>query len=344
MKRLRLFFLALGFCFGLNPAAAEVRQIHALETARKQLLAVKDSLEAERTRVMESADVLSARIDSFKAGKIDTPNFRDALRSSVTLEQRLMEIDRQLEALHADQNLSRDHLRLAYDWEIGALIQQLAQTPDQGLLQQLVIYQQARETLGDEVDRRSLRFGDNMDIGAEDGPDEIGQKVDLMEDIADRLQAESTENADRLSRLEEEHRLRSRVRFFATEIQLFDEHLPEGRVLVRVERSNVKSTDEVLSGGEDASLEPGADAPFESNDVFSADEGGSRVSGSQEVLIAQNELSREPLSVGYLVAEDIALEIRKLKVRQQEIRQLESVARERAAAFRARLRELLEGE
>jgi hypothetical protein len=290
---------------------------------------------------MRSADGLSARIDSFKAEGMDPEKLQEALRAALVLEQRLVEFDQTLETLKIEEEGLRERLRLAYDWEIGVLIQQLAQAPDKGLLRQLVIYQEAREALGDKPSSR-LRYGENMAISPDDSPDEIKQKAELMEDIAARLQAEAAETGERLVRLEEEHRLRSRVRIFTTEIRLFDEHLPEGRVLVRVERevnTKVRTQDDL------AEFEPGIDA---SNAAFSKERKSFEERGSfpptEKVLVPYQELAREEsISMDELAAGDIVLEIRKLKARQQEIHQLEAVVRERARAFRAHLLELLEG-
>ncbi len=324
-----------------RPARADVGEIHALEAELKQLGLVQDSLEVARAELMRSADGLSARIDSFKAEGMDPEKLQEALRAALVLEQRLVEFDQTLETLKIEEEGLRERLRLAYDWEIGVLIQQLAQAPDKGLLRQLVIYQEAREALGDKPSSR-LRYGENMAISPDDSPDEIKQKAELMEDIAARLQAEAAETGERLVRLEEEHRLRSRVRIFTTEIRLFDEHLPEGRVLVRVERevnTKVRTQDDL------AEFEPGIDA---SNAAFSKERKSFEERGSfpptEKVLVPYQELAREEsISMDELAAGDIVLEIRKLKARQQEIHQLEAVVRERARAFRAHLLELLEG-
>ena len=329
---------------GLLPLAAadaDVQEVHRLESRLKELGTVKDSLLMQRTQVVKAADSLAVRIDSMKAEDVPTESLQRALRFSLVLEQKLIGIDSRFEALMAEEDLHRDRLRLAYDWEIGALIQQLARAPDRGLLQQLVIYQQAREGLGDGLENGRMRFGDGMKISIDDSPDEIGQKVDLMEDIAARLAREGHQNAERLVRLKEEHRLRSQVSVFATEIRLFDEHLPEGRVLVRVERSaglveRAKSESDFAG---DAPLPPFAETENLAGDD-GAIGGGVDVAG---VLVAQSEVSRQPVTLGEIAADDLALEIQKLKARQMEVRQLEAVARERADAFRAHLRELLEG-
>ena len=338
-----LFLLVgLGAMLGAGPARADVGEIRALEAEHKQLAFVQDSLKVQHAQLMHRADSLSVRIDRFKAVAADSEELQEALRASLVLEQRLVETDHQLEVLKIKREAQRERLRLAYDWEIGVLIQRLAWQPDQGLLQQLVIYQEAREALGEKVAGMGLRYGENMDISPDDSPDEISQKAELMEDIATRLEGEARETTKRLSRLEEEHRLRSRVRIFTTEIRLFDEHLPQGRVLSRVEittENPAARNQEEFVGDEVAgpAFEGGNDAAFgpSSEDDFTT---------TQEVLVAHRELVRgEGMAQERLGVNDIVLEIRRLKAHQQEIRHLEAIARERAEVFRVRLLKLLEG-
>ena len=354
-------FLVTGLIavFGAGSGRADVREIRALEAEQKQLVLERDALAGEHAVLMFQADSLSALIDSFKLDEENSAELQEALRASLVLERRLVETDHQLEILEVKRESQRERLRLAYDWEVGVLIQRVAQQPDEGLLQQLVIYQEAREALGEKVGAMGLRYGGNMAISPDDSPDEISQKAELMEDIARRLEAEALETNQRLSRLENEHRLRSRVRIFTTEIRLFDEHLPEGRVLSRLElaKDNAALGQEMaevapanadalgLEGlvevkGAETDLERKSDALFESH----GDSDFSPSKTTREVLVARRELVRiENATHEDLGGNDIKLEIRRLKAHQQEIRHLQAIARERAEAFRKHLLQLLEG-
>ena len=329
MSKFFLILFALAGILGAGPVRADSDKISALEAEKQHLALVQDSLEVRRARLVQDADSLSTRIDSLKA--VDSAELYEALRASLVLEQHLVELHQQREALAAERESLEEDLRLAYDWEIGGLIQRLTQEPDEKLLQQLILYQEAREALGEKFS--AARYGEGMEVSLDDGPNEISQKAELMEDIAARLQAEARETTERLHRLEEEQRLWVRVRIFTSELSLFDEHLPEGRVVVRVgssEGGREKSDDVLLT--EDAVL--GLAPEFE---------GGSREPSSPDLAI-HREVAREGnLSLEGLGPDDIVLEIRKLKTRQQEIHQLETVARERAQTFRRHLQKLLEG-
>lgn len=345
----RLMGLALVWVCAAGAIWADTHEIGALRVEQKQLTAVRDSLEEQRREVVTEAEALSARIDSLKAGteENDLERLHEALRSSLVLVQRMVDIDNAMERLEGEQDSLKERLRLAYDWEIGVLIQKISQEPDEGLLTQLMVYQEARETLGNEPFGSSLRYGEEMAISPDDGPDEIRQKMELMEDLATRLQIESLKNMEQLQRLEEEHRLRARVRVFTSEISLFDEHLPEGRVLVRrggpvAAAAGGGSEQEALPirGIEEGDVLGGG---FEKMDDVAV--GGALVP-PQQPLLPQRELVRggrvQPLEG--LGGDEVVLEIHKLKAHQQEIRQLEGVVRERAVIFRKHLQKMLEGE
>ncbi len=307
-------------------AGAENRDVGALRREYRQLQERHTALNEQRDAVVGAANRLSARIDSLKASETDPESLHEELRASLVLVQRIVDIDNQLDTLQRQQDDVREKLRLAYDWEIGQLIQRIEAQPDEGLLAQLMVYQQERETLGTRPSaaEEELRYGGDMAINPGDGPDEIRQKMELMEDIAVRLRAEARATSKKLSRLEEEHRLRSRVSVFVDEIRLFDEHLSPGRVLVHGRDGSVSDR----QGGESRPI----DSP-----ELSGSTGVGVVRGSRQVDRG-GEIRRFDSG-----SSDIMLEIHKLRARQQEIRELEAVARDRAASFRAYLNEMLEG-
>ena len=206
---------------GLGDLKAQYR---ALESQR-------DSLAGQRLQVAAKAEALSARIDSLKLSAANSAALREALRSSLGLVQRMVQIDGKLAALEVQQDSVAERLCLAYDWEIGVLIQKLAEQPDRGLSAQLTLYQEARELLGVGIYSANLHYNDQMQIEVDDGPDELQQKQALLEDIADRLKAEWSANADLLRRLEAEYRLCARAEQGRAKAR------PEERVLVSGEQS-----------------------------------------------------------------------------------------------------------
>lgn len=206
MKSSFILLLVLGLALP-GVALGDSVRLGLLKAQYRALASQLDSLSGQRLGVAAEAEVLSARIDSLKRSAADSAELGKALRSSLRLVQRMVEIDWKLVALEARQDSLAERLCLAYDWEIGVLIQKLAQQPDRGLSAQLTLYQEARELLGVGLYSANLHYSGQMKIEVDDGPDEIQQKQELLEDIADRLEAEWKANADLMSRLEAEYRL-----------------------------------------------------------------------------------------------------------------------------------------
>lgn len=222
-----IIILALGVALPVQVAGAAA-DLGELKDQYRALVAQRDSLEDQRLLVAAEAEVLSTHVDSLKLDEADAEELQESLRSSLGLVQRMVEIDRRLAAVDARQDSLQERLRLGYDWEIGVLIQKLSTQPDKGLLTQLMVYQDAREQLGAVIYGSSLRYGEQMKIGVDDGPDEIQQKLELMDDISSRLQDELDASAGVLLRLEEEYRLRSRMGNAGGETQ--------GRIIARGEQ------------------------------------------------------------------------------------------------------------
>ena len=311
------FFLALFLLLYFAPLAvySDAGDIGALRTDRREAAAVRDSLEKQRRQIVAGAEALSSHIDSLKEAQGEVEELHKALRASLGLVQRLVSLDRALESVRTREDSLLEQLRVGYDWEIGVLIQQLQEQPDEGLLTQLMVYQEAREALGARTSNALLRYEEGMTISADDGPEEIRQKLELMEDLGQRLVRDERSVSDHLHKIEEEYRLRSRMRSFTNEMRLFDEHLPEGRGA--------------------ASL---GDA-----------ESGRLVSEGAEALapafLRSSEVQRQEQGVVLegVSSDEVLLEIHKWKARHQEILELEAVVRERTVAFRRYLQEMLEG-
>ena len=230
MRNSSILLLVLGLAL-TGSAHGDSGRLGDLKAQYRALESQRDSLADQRLRVAAEAELLSARIDSLKLSAEDSAALREAWRSSLRLVQRMVKIEWELVALEARQDRLAERLCLAYDWEIGVLIQKLAEQPDQGLSAQLTLYQDAREQLGVGIYSANLHYSEQMKIEMDDGPDEIQQKQELLEDIADRLKAEWSTNADLLRRLEAEYRLCTRAEQARAKAQR-----PEERVLVSGEQ------------------------------------------------------------------------------------------------------------
>ncbi len=230
MRNTSILLLALGLALP-GSVHGDSSELGDLKAQYRALESQRDSLASQRLRVAAEAEALSARIDSLKLSAENSAALHSALRYSLRLVQRMVGIDWELVALEARQDSVAEHLCLAYDWEIGVLIQKLAEEPDRGLSAQLTLYQEARELLGVGIRSANLHYSEQMKIEVEDGPDEIQQKQELLEDIADRLKAAWSANAGLLRRLEAEYRLCARVEQERAKVQR-----PRERILVSGEQ------------------------------------------------------------------------------------------------------------
>ena len=230
MRNSSILLLVLGLALP-GSAHGDSGRLGDLKAQYRALESQRDSLAGQRLRFAAEAEALSARIDSLRLSAENSAALYSSLRSSLRLEQRMVKIDWKLAALEARQDSLAERLCLAYDWEIGVLIQKLAEQPDRGLSAQLTLYQEAREQLGVGIYSANLHYSGQMEIAMDDGPDEIQQKQELLEDIADRLKAEWSANADLLRRLEAEHRLCARAEQARAKARQ-----PEERILVSGEQ------------------------------------------------------------------------------------------------------------
>ncbi len=297
--RLKVLLLLILGLFLPAILCGDVVDLGILKDQYRALGAERNILEGKRLEIAVDAEALSDRVDSLKLEE-DSEELHEALRSSLGFVRRMVEIDRRLTKLDVRKDSLEERLHLVYDWEIGVLIRKLSDQPDQGLLTQLMVYQEAREELGSKIHGSSLRYDEQMMIGGDDGPDEIQQKLDLMKDIANRLQAELGSTTQVLLRLEEEYRLRTWMGDGFPEERNIEG--AQGRFFLRGEPQG----EPVIFRGHEGDTNPKID----------------------------------PLSPS---VEEVLLEIHKLKARQQEIRQLQTVVQDRAEAFHLYLRSMLEG-
>ena len=307
-----LILFSCAFALTTAVAWAGPGEIRVLQAEKERLRARQDSLEIRHLQLLQEEESLSVRVDSLKRIGEDEAELREVLCRCTEMVERRDALELELEELRSRRENLDERLRLAYDWEIGTLIQKLGQTPDKGLILQLILFQEARANLGDKVDESQLHYSGEMDISPDDGVDDILQKIELMNDIADRLRIEARKTAERLRRLEDARRLQAQVHAFGSEIRLFAEQAAEGRVLLTTSQPREGA------GGE-------AVAP---------------------VLLPVGEQEQEDYRpwLGSIRADETQLEIHKLKARQQELHQLELVVRERARTFRSYMSKLLAGE
>ena len=330
-----VILISLSLLFA-GEARGDAGEVASLEAARVRLEGTRDSLLTRRRQVGVEADRLSARIDSLKAAG-GAESLQASLRRSLDVAARLEALARGLERTEKALEEVRERLRTVYDREIAGLTTRLGRVRDESLARALRAYQRAREALRPESVGAPVDPLMGLAIRTEDGPEEIRQKVDLLSDGAARLRTEGTEMERRLRRLETERRLRGRAAAFAREIGIFDEQLPEGR-------SVASGESKTASQGSDSKDMAGVVPPASGlvpPGIAQAPGGDSERSGG---ATAGKEVAREgDRTPGEgLSPEDLDAEIRRLKSLRKEALERERALAEKADAFRARLRRMLE--
>ena len=162
-------------------AAGDVAELRALQIARRANAAALDSLGQQRRALVVSADSLSDLISHLKQSDAESAELGEAILSAMALVQQIVTIDHAMDSRSARRDSLTEQLRSAYDWEIGTLIESLSEELDEGLLHQLIIFQDARHALGEDVVASRMRYPVDMVVEDTDGPDEIRQKIDLLD-------------------------------------------------------------------------------------------------------------------------------------------------------------------
>ena len=152
-----------------------------------------------------------------------------------------------------------------------------------------------------------LRYDEGMKIEGDDGPDEIRQKLELMEDLGKRLEREARSLTRWLSRLKEAYRMRLAMQSFIRGQQ---------------GRQRGAASQEALQV-----VVPLAAESEESR-------------GAAFILRAQGN---EGKALDGVPGEEMLLEVHKLTVRLQEVDELKAVVQERSATFRKYLQDMLRG-
>lgn len=304
------YLIAVLSVFGSFAAAAAVANLQALKSARRELTVRLDSLAPQRAAIEAELCTLSTVIDSLKRSAPESEQLNEVYLSLNAPMEKVSGIDSEMEKISARRDSVTDALRAAYDWEISTLFKSLSEEPDEGLLQQLIIFQDERRALGEHIVASRMRYAEDMVVNDADGPDQIRQKIQFLEGKKGLLQSEVRRVEARIKRLEVERRLAKGMSVLAEKMWALERrHLFKGRSAFET-RARI---------GEMAPAVPAA--------TTSQGAPQTRAKGDSGVPISNY----------------IALEIRKLYARQEELRQIVAVLEERVGTFRLHLRELLDG-
>ena len=333
-----LFFNSL--VWGLS-FSASVESLDSLQTEHTRLEEVRDSLLTQRATLAARLDTLANQI--YRLKRTDTggvaETLQQALRQTLELADRIERVDMAFEVVRTALSRLRQTLRAHYDREIGAAIAALEKEPDADRAGRLRALQRARGALEEGGMEIRLAEAQMLVVREDDGPDEIRQKADLMEDMATQTRVKADVVVQRIKRLEEERRLRIRMATLRGELDFFDEAVLEGRSLSpgqAVEETGGVSLDEAGPAPENALPDAGTAAGVP-DELSGSDATETVFVVGREIGVPYAQTPPEVLS-----SDDLVSEIARLKGLQKALTTREQVLKQRAEAFRKHLQRMLE--
>jgi len=228
-----IMFLLL-LCLCANSLAAEDR-IAALEAQMSDLEKQKEQLETENQKLRAESNELSQKIESLKIqargglGIIGRYKLSRKLRKAQSLSKEIQSLEKKIYQIEGELKGKRTELEKEYESEIALLLEKLngGGTGEKGeILEKVKKYQAAKDQLARQ-EKRELQPLDITKIKIEDydGPQEIREKADLINDFAGKLDDRIEMLNTAIRKLGEEFKTRERLGEFAEEISFFGERV-----------------------------------------------------------------------------------------------------------------------
>lgn len=302
----------------------QVNELDKLRLDQALALEAQDSLVQERARLLQLGAEVSEVIDSLKMSAPRAQAFTDASLWAMELNTQLGQVNLQLEVLAGRHDSLEASLRAAYDWEISRLLGLLAEAWDEGLVVQLAIYQEERQALGFDLAATEMRYGPDMTISDQDGPEEIEEKADLMRDKLRMARRDLGQIERRIEYLTRQVEVASRL------LWQHDSPSPARGALRDMLTARLAVDGEARA----PEVESAAEAPGRR---------GRQVQVIPEASPGVMRLREQGGGSANLAIRSLQLEVSRLKAREQEIRQFEAVYANRIETFERRRQALLTG-
>ncbi|MFP6646745.1 MAG: hypothetical protein VCF24_24775 [Candidatus Latescibacterota bacterium] len=306
MSRLALPFILL---FVATSTTAQIRDLTTLQERRGLLSLSSDSLMSVRIRLVAQKDSLSARAESLWTQDPESYELLRTRTASRMLIARLRVIERRLDSLVTVGDSLEADLRDSYDWEISRLHGLLTEDGwDEGLFRQLLVFQEEREGLGNTIRASNHRFDDEdeLSISAQDGPEELRQKIEYAQDRVTYYQERQREIARQL-------------RFIDRQVFVMRKYWHVAEELIRMH-----------GDGTDMLRIRGMDRPDLNRE-------SPTMRGARTVAPIFVDSAATPIEAPWL------LEGQRLRARAQELGEVEAVLQERIGVFHEHLARILDG-
>ncbi len=310
MSRLALpFILLFVLLFVATSSTAQIRDLTTLQERRGLLSLSSDSLMSVRIRLVAQKDSLSARAESLWTQDPESYELLRTRTASRMLIARLRVIERRLDSLVTVGDSLDADLRDSYDWEISRLHGLLTEDGwDEGLFRQLLVFQEEREGLGNTIRASNHRFDDEdeLSISAQDGPEELRQKIEYAQDRVAYYQ-------------ERQREITRQLRFIDRQVFVMRKYWHVAEELIRMH-----------GDGTDMLRIRGMDRPDLNRE-------SPTMRGAQTVAPSFVDSAATPIEAPWL------LEGQRLRARAQELGEVEAVLQERIGVFHEHLARILDG-
>ena len=313
MNRLLQLFSLFMLLFSL-PAIAQIGDLAQIKEQRHDLDVVSDELMSTRVRLLAQTDSIDMLVDSLR---LNDPESSDLLKARIASHQlvvRLETIDMALDTVRAHSDSLDESLRDAYDWQIARLLGMLTESFDEGLYQQLTLYQEERHELGLRVLRSPFFTGGDtrLSLSEDDGPTELQMKIQLAQDQVSHYRRESGRIEETLIRLDRDLQLVAKM------WQLYQQF------------DRLRQRNQQIMREFNAPAPPSGGQPVVSGDDLQR----SDLPRSDQAPAIDSETTPAPVQI-------ILVQITHLKAKQQELEEIGAVWEEPLGAFHERLEEML---
>gem|GEM_PF-1732726 len=226
-------FLLLCLCAGSWSADDSIT---ALQEQISVLEEQKGQLEAEKKTLTTEGDELSSKIEALKIqaksglGIIGRYKLSRNLRKAQALSEKIQNLEKEIRKTESELKGKRSELEREYEHQITVLLGKLSGISPveerRKIVEKVKEYQTAKEQLA-EPEAEELERPDIAEIEIEeyDGPQEIREKADLINDFANKVNSGIEMLNARIEKLKEELKTRKRLGEFAEEISFFGERI-----------------------------------------------------------------------------------------------------------------------
>ena len=241
-------------CLCVNSWAAEDR-ISVLQKEISTLEDQKGRLEAKKQKLMDEGDKLSREIEELKMqsrgglGIIGRYKLTRKLRKAQALSEKIQIFERDIYDVESGIDSKKKSLEREYDRQIDILLKKLNEASQaeesRDILERLRQYQSAKEQLAEQDEEEPAEYLDVSKIEIEefDGPQEIREKADLLNDVADKMGNGVETLSARIERLKGELETRTKLGEFAEEISFFGERVSKEEIVAAARPVDEKPTD-----------------------------------------------------------------------------------------------------